>query len=117
MSPELRTQIAIGRSSNYFDIMRTVMFGFVAVAAIIEFGVDGYSPLLAMIVVALAAYGILAGGAAMDDLSALREDLDEETRASAYGRVLAARNFTAFKGISAVLIGLTGLAELYVLFT
>lgn len=117
MSPELRTKTAIGRSSNYFEIMRTVLFGFVAVAAIIEFGADGYSAPLAMIIVALTAYGILAGAAAMNDLSALRDDLDEETRSSNYGQELASRNFSALKGISGVLIGLTGLAELYALFT
>lgn len=116
MTPELRSGIAIGRSSNYFDIMRTVLFGFVAVAAIIEFGATGYSPPLAMIVVALTAYGVLAGGSALEDLAALRDDIDEETRASSYGQTLTSRNYSALKMISGVLIGLTGLAELYALF-
>ena len=117
MTPELRTEIAMGRSTHYFGIMRTVIFGFLGVAAVIEFGPDGYSAPLTMLVITLTAYGILAGGVALDDLNALRADMDDETAGTTYGKGLAERNIPGLKMISSVLVGLTGIAELFAIFT
>ena len=43
MSPELRTEILISRVDNYMNVMRTTIFGLIAVAAAIHFGPGGYS--------------------------------------------------------------------------
>ena len=117
MTPELRAKIAMGRSADYFGVMRTVLFGFLGVAAVIEFGADGYSAPLTMLVVTLSIYGVLAGGVALDDLNALKADLDEDMLKTNYGKGLTARNVSALKIMSSILVGLTGVAELYAIFT
>ena len=117
MTPELRATIMQARVTHYTDIMRTTIFTFAALAAIIELGPGGYSAPLTVLVVATAAYGILAGGAALDDVINLREDMDESVAQTTYGRGIKARNLPALKMTSAVLLGLVGLAELYAVFT
>ncbi len=113
MTPQIRHEIVQGRLNNYNTIMLTVFFTFTGAAAVIELGSGAYSAPLTMLVIAITAYGILAGGAALDDLIALREDMDDEMAASAYGKSVLARNVPMLKNISAVLVGLIGLAELY----
>ena len=117
MTPETRVQILISRSEQYYAIMRTTMFVFVAIAAIIEFGPGGYSAPLTCLVIAISAYGILAGGTALDDIINLRDDMDEAMAGSAYGAAVKARNIPMLKTVSSVLIGLVGVAELFALFT
>lgn len=117
MAPELRSSILIARTGDYFGVMRTTFFTFVALAAIIELGPDGYSAPLTMLVVAAAAYGILAGGTALDDIINLRGDMDEDMAKTTYGKGVSARNIPALKTISAVLLGLIAVAELYAIFT
>lgn len=110
MTPEMRTQIAMARAGDYVNIMRTTFFTFVAVAAVNELA-GGYSTPLLMIAIAVTAYGVLAGSAALDDLIALRDDMDEGMAATNYGGVLKARNLPTLKMVSAALIGLIGLAQ------
>jgi len=116
MTPETRVQIVLGRSRDYFDIMRTTLFAFAGLAAIIEFGAGGYSAPLATLVAAVTAYGALAGGTALSDIDNLRADMDEATAGTCYGKAIAARNFGALRAISAVLVVLIGAAELYAIF-
>lgn len=111
MTPELRTQILLGRVDNYMNVMRTTMFVLLGVGAAIHFGPEGYSSPLLMLAIAATAYGVLAGGAALDDMIALRDDIDEDMAATNYGRTIKGRNLPALKMVSAVLIGLIGLAE------
>ena len=117
MTPELRTRIVIARSADYFGIMRTTLYVFAALAAVIELGPDGYSAPLTMLVVTIAAYGILAGGTALDDIINLRGDMDDDMAQTAYGKGINARNIPALKMVSTVLVALIGVAELYALFT
>lgn len=112
MTPEIRSSIVIARSRDYFDIMRTTLFVLTGTAAVIHLGPDGFSAALAMLVIATSAYGILAGGVALDDIINLRADMDEKIAGTAYGQGIKARNIPALKMTSAVLIGLIGLAEL-----
>lgn len=112
MTPDQRNYLSMERTTHYFGIMRTTIFTFAGIAALIHLGPDGYSAPLLMLVIATTAYGVLAGGTALDDLIALRDDMDEEMRASHYGKALAARNIPMLKNISAGLVGLIGLAEL-----
>lgn len=116
MTPQMRHEIVQGRVRNYNTIMLTVFFTFTGVAAVIELGGGGYSAPLTMIVIAITAYGILAGGTALDDLNALKDDMDDEMGATKYGGVVKSRNINALKMISTVLIALIGLAELYAIF-
>lgn len=111
MDPQLRTTLSLGRLSHYYSIMQTTILGFVAVAALLGFGAA--APVaLAVLAIVIAAFGILAGNAALADLKALVQDLDEATRATHYGRSIAARNLDALKLISTLLIALTGLVLL-----
>lgn len=116
MTPELRTQMLIARINNYTGIMFTTMFVFVGVAVGIELGGGGYSAPLTMLAIGAVAYGVLAGGSALDDMTALRDDMDEATAATNYGKTVGARNIPMLKKISSVLIILIGLAELYAIF-
>ena len=63
-----------------------------------------------MLTVAVTAYGILAGGVALDDIIALRDDMPDDMVSTTYGAAVRARNIPALKMVSAVLIGLSGLA-------
>jgi hypothetical protein len=113
MTPDHRTKLVISRTSDYVGIMRTTLFGLIAVAAIVHFGPNLFSGPLAMLAITLSAYGILAGGSALDDLINLREDLDAEMSATTYGAGVIARDLPKLKIVSAALIGLTGLVELF----
>lgn len=112
MTPEIRNAIVLARSENYFGIMRTTLFTQFGIAAVIELGPDGFSLPLAALIIAITAFGILAGGTALDDLIALRGDMDDKMAKTAYGKGVNARNIPALKMISAGLVGLVGLAEL-----
>ena len=113
MTPDQRIAILTARTGDYFGIMRTTIFTLAAIAAIIELGSGGYSAPLTTLVIAAAGYGILAGGSALDDIINLRDDMDDKMVATAYGKGVAARNLPALKMISAGMLGLVGLAELY----
>lgn len=112
MTPELRNDIVMSRVSNYNNIMRTTLFIFAAIAAVLHFGADTISLPLTMLVITVTAFGILAGNTALDDLITLRDDMEDDMANTAYGRGIMARNIPALKMISTALIGLTGLAEL-----
>ncbi|MGI9390047.1 MAG: hypothetical protein ACR2O1_08325 [Boseongicola sp.] len=115
MTPEIRTKLLVARTGNYNDIMRTTIFTLLGVAAAVHFGDDGYSLPLSVLTVVAALYGILAGGVALDDIMALRDDLDEASAGTSYGKLVQARNIGALKMTSTVLIGIAGLATLYAL--
>lgn len=116
MTPENRTHTATSRVSDYHSVMRTTFFTLLGIAAVIELGPGGYSAPLTAMVIAVCAYGILAGNTALDDIAALRDDLDEATAATAYGKGVKGRNIAALKMISTVLILLIGIGELFALF-
>lgn len=116
MDEQTRHQIALGRSTHYFGIMQTVFLTYLGIAAVLHLGPGGYSAPLTMLTVSMAAYGILAGGAALDDLQAVRKDMGAEIAETSFGKTIAARNVGALKTISNVLTGLTGVALLYEIF-
>lgn len=111
MTPDIRKDLLIARIDNYTAIMRTTIFTMAAIAAMIEFGPGGYSAPLITLTIAATLYGILAGGSALDDMIALRADMDEATANSNYGKAVAARNLPMLKMVSTVLLALVGLAE------
>lgn len=117
MTPEIRANILMSRVTHYLHIMRTTIFSLIGLAAVIELGPGGYSAPLTMAVVATVAFGVLAGGAALEDMNNMREDMDEAMAQSGYGKGLAARNLPMLKNVSSVLLLLIGLAELYAIFT
>jgi len=109
MTEDQRIQMLISRTGDYFGIMRTTLLVLLGIGIALHFG-DGYSAPLMVLSIAITAYGILAGGVALDDIIAIREDMPADTASTAYGRGVAARNIPMLKTISAGLIGLTGLA-------
>jgi len=116
MTPENRMALQIARTAQFGDYMRTALIGQVALAGLIGFGVEGIEFALAAAVVAITLFGILAGGTALEDISALRSDMDEQTASSHYGKVAHGRNLNALKILSAVLLALVALGELYAIF-
>ena len=112
MDRDQRIALLTARAGDYFGIMRTTIFGFIGVAAVIEFGGGGFSLPLLAIVITLTTYGALAGGTALDDIIAMREDMDDEMAETAYGSGVKARNIPMLKNISGGLVGLIGLAAI-----
>lgn len=108
MNSDLRMQLQIARTGQHGDIMRTTLFALAAIAGLIGFGATGVAIPLIVLTVAVTAYGILAGAAALDDISALRDDMDEATGGSAYGRQAKARDLGQLKLLSSGLLGVTG---------
>ncbi|TCD14933.1 hypothetical protein [Oricola cellulosilytica] len=117
MDSQIRSTLSLARQTHYFDVMRTTIFAFVGLAAIIELGPEGYSAPLTMLVISVTAFGILAGSTALEDVRNLIADLDTEMAQTNFGKGIKARNVKALKAISAILIGLIGVAELYAIFT
>lgn len=113
MTPDQCISILTARSADYFGIMRTTLFALTGIVAIIQLGPDSYSTPLTMLVIATAAYGILAGGTALDDIINLRDDMDDDMAKSSYGTGVNARNIPAIKITSAVFLGLIGLVEFF----
>ena len=97
MTPELRNSLVIARTGDYFNIMRTTIFTLTAVAVVIQLGPEGFSAPLAMLVINL------------------RDDMDDATAQTTYGKGVGTRNIPMLKMISSVLLGLIGLAELFVI--
>ena len=111
MTPDHRMTLQIARTGQFGDIMRTAIFGQIAIAAVIGFGADGIGFPLIIITIAVTSFGAIGGATALDDVANLREDMDEATAASTYGRGAKARNLDALKMLSAGFLGLIGLAE------
>ena len=112
MTPEHRTQILIARTADYYGIMRTTIFTFLGLAALLHLGPDTWSLPIAALVIATTAYGILAGGTALDDIINLRADMDDTMSETSYGVGVKARDLPTLKLISSALLGLIGVAEL-----
>ncbi|MCA0907453.1 hypothetical protein LCM27_13715 [Ruegeria marisrubri] len=109
MDPQLRAQYAISRFQEYHVIMRTTLFSFVGIAAIISFAPDGYALAQAILVIAVTIYGVVAGGSALDDLESLRDDIDGDFAQTHYARGIKKKNMKALKLMSHGLLGLIGL--------
>lgn len=112
MTPELRQSIVHSRSGDYVNIMRTTIFTFLGIGAALHFGAGDYSAPLLMLAITVTAYGILAGGVALDDLENLKRDMDDSFATTSYGGGVGARNIPMLKMISSALVGLTGLATI-----
>ncbi len=112
MDPQLRTEISMRRLEHYYGVLRTTLFAYVALAAIIGFGAEGISLVLFILVIATAAYGILAGRTALEDVANLRDDMDEDFAQTSFAKGLMTRNMKGLSLTSTVLLGLIGLAEL-----
>ena len=111
MTSDQRMTPQIARTGQYGDITRTVIFGQIAIAAVIRFGADGSGFPLIIITIVVTLFGAIGGATALDDVANLRDDMDEATATSTYGRGAKARNLDALKMLSAGLLGLVGLAE------
>lgn len=110
MTPEQRQTIVQARSRDYNNIMRTTLFTFLGIGAVLHLGGGGYSAPLLVLSIAITTYGALAGGVALDDINALKSDMDEAMAETNYGKGVIARDINRLKLISAGLVGLLGLA-------
>ncbi len=111
MTPELRQTIVHARTAEYSGIMRTVIFAFAVIGGVLHFGPGDYSAPLMVLSITVTAYGVLAGGAALDDVHNLKADMSDEFQATGYGAGVMARDILRLKLASNVLVGLTGLAS------
>jgi len=113
MTPELRSQISLARLQAYATVILTSVGILLGVAAIHEVSGGGYSAPLTMLAIFATVYGVLAGSIALTDVDSLIKDMTPEFAQTHYGKGIAARNMGAFKIVSATLLGLTGVAELW----
>ncbi len=110
MTPDQRQAIVHARTADYNNIMRTTLFTFLGIGGVLYLGDGSFSmPLIALAVVTTA-FGVLAGGTALDDINALKGDMDEETSNTSYGGGVMARDILLLKMISAGCVSLIGLA-------
>ncbi|MFQ5623415.1 MAG: hypothetical protein ACE5FS_08465 [Paracoccaceae bacterium] len=117
MDSSVLSSVSQGRSSNYADIMRTSLWAQVAIAGIIGAGAgDAAGVALAVLTIGIALYGVLAGDAALKDLSNLMQDMPDDMKATAYGRAAQTNPFMAYRAISAVVHIVVALAILLALF-
>ena len=81
-----RNKLVIARVENFNYILRTAMFVLLGTLALGIFA-EGNAHIWALSVTIIGAtlYGILAGNTALNDMAALREDMDEETKNTNYG--------------------------------
>jgi len=110
MTPEFRQSIVQSRTHDYNNIMRTTLFAFLGIAAVLFLGDGGFSLPLLVLTLVVTAYGVLAGGTALEDIHNLKGDLTEEAAATSYGGGVAERDVLMLKTISAGCIGAVGLA-------
>ncbi|MEL6644634.1 MAG: hypothetical protein AAFQ79_11920 [Pseudomonadota bacterium] len=117
MNSDLRMQLQIARTSQYGDIMRTALFALTGIAAVVGFGAEGVDIPLAVLTIAVTLFGAIGGATALDDISILRDDMDEATAGSGYGQQVKTRNLGLLKTLSAALLGLSSLGLLLAIFT
>ena len=81
-----RNKLVIARVENFNYILRTAMFVLLGTLALGVFA-EGNAHIWALsaTIIGAAIYGMLAGNTALNDMSALREDMDEETKNTNYG--------------------------------
>ena len=81
-----RNKLVIARVENFNYILRTAMFVLLGTLALGVFA-EGNAHIWALsaTIIGAALYGMLAGNTALNDLAALREDMDEETKNTNYG--------------------------------
>lgn len=114
MDSTTRAAIAASRGAHYFDILRTVHFGNIALAAIIVFAdTANYKIALGAVTIGLAVFGTLAGDSALKDLQNLRESMDEETAGSPFGKGQQGTPYGVFRVLSAAVIIIVALALLF----
>jgi hypothetical protein len=103
MDNATRSQTALGRGNHYFYTMRTVMFMYLGLAAILTFSnAEQISLVIQVIAIAAAIYAVLAGDSALKDVGNLRDDMDDTTKASNYGKGALKTPYLAFRAISAI---------------
>lgn len=110
MTPELRQTIVHARTTEYSNIMRTTLFTFLGIGAVLHLGPNAFSLPLLLLTVTITAFGVLARSTALDDINNLKADMTPEFENTVYGAGVAFRDVPRLKLISALLIGLTGLA-------
>ena len=81
-----RNKLVIARVENFNYILRTAMLILLGTLALSIFA-SGNAHIwpLSITIIGAALYGILAGNTAINDMDALRKDMDEETKNTNYG--------------------------------
>jgi hypothetical protein len=95
-----RNKLIIARSENFNYILRTAMFVLLGTLALGIFA-EGNSHIWALSasIIGATLYGILGGNAAINDLSALREDMDDETKKTNYGISVLSAPLPVFRAV------------------
>jgi uncharacterized membrane protein YidH (DUF202 family) len=113
MTPDQRITLAMARTGHFYFIVGTSLALLTALAGIIHLGPGGNKPMLGMLVIAAASYGIIAGSTALRDVANLTKDADEATARTHYGRTLAGRNFLLLALILAATLGAAAVTALH----
>ena len=93
-----RNKLIIARVENFNYILRTAMFVLLGTLALCVF-VEGNSHIWALsaTIIGTSLYGMLAGNTALNDMAALREDMDEETKNTNYGVTVQSAPLPVFR--------------------
>ena len=99
-----RNKLVIARVKHFIYILRTAMFVLLGTLALGVFA-DGNEHIWALSVTIIGAtlYGILAGNAAINDISALREDMDDETKKTNYGISILSAPLPVFRALTIII--------------
>ena len=117
MDAQTRTNLMTTRVQHYYDVMRTAMFVLLGTLAVIVFGdTAGAELAVAVPLVGAGLYGILAGDRTLSDVVALRSDMDEQDRATDWGRSIQAAPLPIYRGISAIIYVAIVAAQLMALY-
>ena len=111
-----RNKLIIARVENFNYILRTAMFvllGTLALGIFAEGNVHIWA--VSATIIGATLYGMLAGNTALNDMAALREDMDEATKNTNYGVSVQSAPIPVFRVILLIVYLVIALTQLIVL--
>ena len=111
-----RNKLVIARVENFNYILRTAMLVLLGTLALCIFA-DGNAHIwpLSVTIIGAALYGILAGNTAINDMDALRNDMDEATKNTNYGVSVMSAPLPVFRVILIVVYLAIAVSQLVML--
>tara|TARA_B100000579_G_scaffold230626_1_gene189011 strand:- start:31 stop:387 length:357 start_codon:yes stop_codon:yes gene_type:complete len=111
-----RNKLIIARVENFNYILRTAMLVLLGTLALCIFA-SGNTHIwpLSITIIGATLYGILAGNSAINDMVALRKDMDEETKNTNYGISVMSAPLPVFRVILIIVYIAIAISQLIML--
>ncbi len=111
-----RNKLIIARVENFNYILRTAMLVLLGTLALCIFA-SGNAHIwpLSITIIGATVYGILAGNTAINDMDALRKDMDDETKKTNYGVSVMSAPLPVFRVILIVVYLAIAVSQLVML--